>query len=239
MTNDVAIRSDLEDLTPRARIRLAALELFAEHGYAGASIRDVAAAAGVSPGLVQHHFRTKAALREACDDYAVTRLRDTKAGTLRATNLASPSFLAEAYEHTLPAVRYLGRSLIEGTPVASRLYDEMVELIEAELESGETLDSMGDVTDRRALAAVVVAQNLGTLALNAHVSRALGADILTRQGHARVARTLLHLYSHPLVAPEFAAAGLEAFDRLDAMEQATSASQPDRMQDEPTGDPHD
>ena len=45
-----------EDRTGRARVRDAALAEFAERGLAGASVRSVAARAGVSPGLVQHHF---------------------------------------------------------------------------------------------------------------------------------------------------------------------------------------
>src|SRR5437762_10750424 len=61
------------DLTAAARIREAALRLFAEHGVSGASIRDVAKAAGVSPGLVQHHFRSKARLRRAVEESVVRR----------------------------------------------------------------------------------------------------------------------------------------------------------------------
>jgi AcrR family transcriptional regulator len=40
----------------------AALAAFAEAGYEGATIADVAQRAGVSPGLVVHYFRTKAEL---------------------------------------------------------------------------------------------------------------------------------------------------------------------------------
>src|SRR5206468_4735750 len=53
------------DLTGAARIRDAALRQFAARGVAAASLRHVAKAAGVSPGLVQHHFRSKAAARHA------------------------------------------------------------------------------------------------------------------------------------------------------------------------------
>ena len=53
------------DLTPAARIRDAALARFARDGLADTSIRDVARTAGLSPGLVQHHFKTKANLRDA------------------------------------------------------------------------------------------------------------------------------------------------------------------------------
>lgn len=59
------------DLTARARIRNAALVQFAERGVAGASMRTIADAAGVSVGLVQHHFGTKDKLQQECDAYAI------------------------------------------------------------------------------------------------------------------------------------------------------------------------
>src|SRR5829696_8252307 len=69
---DRAVRVQPDDLTARARIREAALELFAEDGVAGTSLRSVAAKAAVSPSLVVHHFGTKAGLREAVDDAVLT-----------------------------------------------------------------------------------------------------------------------------------------------------------------------
>jgi AcrR family transcriptional regulator len=65
------------NLTARARIRDAALLQFAEPGVNGATIRGIAEAAGVSPGLVQHHFGSKEALREACDTYATEVVQHT------------------------------------------------------------------------------------------------------------------------------------------------------------------
>lgn len=49
----------------RAEILAAALSLFAERGYAGTSIRAVAAGAGVDPALVHHYFGTKEGLFRA------------------------------------------------------------------------------------------------------------------------------------------------------------------------------
>ena len=43
----------------RATILVAARELFAVHGFAGTSVRAVAAAAGVDAALVHHYFGTK------------------------------------------------------------------------------------------------------------------------------------------------------------------------------------
>ena len=44
----------------------------------GRAIRAIAADAGVSPGLVVHHFGSKDGLREACDRHVVARFRETK-----------------------------------------------------------------------------------------------------------------------------------------------------------------
>lgn len=46
----------------REAIRRAAARLFAESGYSGASVRDIAAAAGADPALVIRHFGSKEAL---------------------------------------------------------------------------------------------------------------------------------------------------------------------------------
>ncbi|PQM48347.1 HTH-type transcriptional regulator MtrR [Mycobacterium talmoniae] len=64
-------RATNEDLTAKARIRNAALDLYAQYGEDRVSLRDIASAAGVTLGLVQHHFKTKAGLRDAVDQLVV------------------------------------------------------------------------------------------------------------------------------------------------------------------------
>ena len=57
----------MDDLTARARIRDSAIVYFGRHGFQSATVRAIAADAGVSPALVIHHFGSKDGLREACD----------------------------------------------------------------------------------------------------------------------------------------------------------------------------
>ena len=52
---------DVEERSSVERIRNAALKSFATYGTSATSLRTVAAAAGVSVGLVQHHFATRPA----------------------------------------------------------------------------------------------------------------------------------------------------------------------------------
>jgi AcrR family transcriptional regulator len=63
---------DRGDRTAKAVIRDDALRLFAGHGPDAVSLRRVAAAAGVSPGLAVHHFASKQGVRQAVDAHAAT-----------------------------------------------------------------------------------------------------------------------------------------------------------------------
>src|SRR3989442_1797035 len=49
----------------REQILDAALRVFSEKGFAGASIRDIAREAGITEGLIYHYFESKDQLTEA------------------------------------------------------------------------------------------------------------------------------------------------------------------------------
>jgi len=68
---------DTSDFTARARIRDAAIRCFADDGF-DASFRMIALRAGVSPGLITHHFGSKAALRAECDSEVLRQYRAVK-----------------------------------------------------------------------------------------------------------------------------------------------------------------
>lgn len=65
-----------QDLTAKARIRNAALELFAVLGEEGTSMRRIAADAGVTVGLIVHHFGTKDRLREEVELHVVEQFAE-------------------------------------------------------------------------------------------------------------------------------------------------------------------
>jgi AcrR family transcriptional regulator len=53
----------------RLRIIDAAIELFGEHGFEGASTRDIAARAGVNAPALQYYFENKEGVYRACAEY--------------------------------------------------------------------------------------------------------------------------------------------------------------------------
>ena len=188
-----------EDLTARARIRDAAIRLFAERGIDGTTVRDIAQQAGVSPGLLRHHFGSKEALREACDTYALDRIVRIKEELLVEGNVANPGFLPSVHPTIVLLYKYVTRALLDGSSGAAAMFDDMVTLTEQWIDKYSP-----DVTeDPRAYAAVLVGMQSGILAMHDHVSRALGVDIFTAEGHLRMAGALADFYSHPLLDAEF------------------------------------
>ncbi|MGB6318699.1 MAG: TetR/AcrR family transcriptional regulator [Litorimonas sp.] len=63
----------------RARILQCALEAFAEKGFEGASVREIAASAGVNHGLIRHHFKDKDRLWKAAVTFLFERLDEEMA----------------------------------------------------------------------------------------------------------------------------------------------------------------
>lgn len=62
---DVKNKKVLQSEATRAELIRVASDLFAERGYAGASLEDIAGKVGLTKGALYHHFRDKRALFEA------------------------------------------------------------------------------------------------------------------------------------------------------------------------------
>ncbi len=197
-----------EDLTARARIREAALEHFAEQGYDRATIRGIARTAGVSPGLLRHHFGSKDALRRACDEHVFEILR-----SVNAQILADPGASASIQPTSKRFGRYIAHALIdEQTGLGGAMFDEMVTATEQWLVRADATRSDPPVIDRRIRAALVTAMAVGVPLLHEHVSRVLGTDSFEPEGERLVALALLDIYSHELLDQEAVSAAEAGFD---------------------------
>jgi AcrR family transcriptional regulator len=149
-----------EDLNTRARIREAATTVFGEQGF-GVGVRAIAAAAGVSPGLVNHHFGSKDGLRQACDDHVRELIRQAKMGYMRNP---SPKGLLQALaevEEFAPYLAYLMRSLQTGGPLAIEMFEHMVADVESYLRVGIENGSLRAPRDLKATARYMGLQNGG------------------------------------------------------------------------------
>lgn len=156
---------DDPDLTARARIRDAAIRRFAIDGF-GASVRAVAADAGVSAGLVMHHFGSKDGLRAACDEHLLATIRRLKRENV-ATVAAGESFFHRfaAAEENAPVVGYVLRSVQDGGELAREFVDHLVDDAVAYSREGVAVGVIVPSRDEAARARYLVLSSLGALLL--------------------------------------------------------------------------
>ncbi|GAB3758958.1 TetR/AcrR family transcriptional regulator [Microlunatus parietis] len=184
----------VEDLTGRARIRDAALAEFAEHGFTGTTMKRVAAGAGVSIGLVQHHFGTKEALRQACDEAVIEAFRRDLTTAAVEGELGDPDFLSALQGSSPPLLRYLARVAVDDGPAAAYVFDQLAAGAEEFLAHTFPDRFEAGSAQVKAVAAVMAAMHSGTIVLHRHLARRLGVDPLGR-ADSSVPLAILDLYA--------------------------------------------
>ncbi len=200
-------RSPADDRTARARIRDAAIALVAARGTGALSARAVATAAGVSPGLVIHHFGSMEALRSACDEHVVAVIRERKVAAFEAG--ATFDVTAALREDGLESLAaYLAEALTEHSPAVDRLVDEMVADAEVYLETGVANGMVQPSSDPRGRAVLLTLWSLGSLVMHPHLRRLLGVDLTSPEVGTQARTTaylapILEIYGHGLFTPAF------------------------------------
>jgi AcrR family transcriptional regulator len=206
------MRSIPGDRTARAAIRDEALRLFAAHGPDAVSLRQVAAAAGVSPGLIVHHFGSKEGLREAVDEHVLASFEAmleemTGEGAPDLFDTSATGSLAEAIVAHLPpdspGPAYLRRLLLgDGSDAAGRrLFRRLFELSKRMLGELSRAGLASPGADAEVRAAFLLANDLAVLLLREHLADVLGIDPLSREGMTRWAGEMFAIYAAGLLTP--------------------------------------
>lgn len=221
-----------DDLTTRARIRDSALVLFGRDGFAATSVRAIASAAGVSPGLVLHHFGSKDDLRAACDAFIVEQSlgRSDELGDGSSSSATIQRWLADV-DQFRPQLDYMARMLTDDSPGADRLFDLLVagttKMIREQIAAG----IMRATPDVDVTALYVTAYGIVPIILSRQMGRVLGADGLSAEAVRRSTLPILDLYTHGLYTDDrFLVAAREALDR-------SSGPSSDKGENDPNQDP--
>lgn len=129
------MRSAADDRTAIARIRDAAIDEWGRHGF-GVPLRRIAESAGVSAGLVIHHFGSKEGLRTACDEHIAEEIRSGKSASLQTTDPADWFAQMAEIDSYAPMMAYLVRSMQSGSDLAKMLWRRMIENAEQYMQEG-------------------------------------------------------------------------------------------------------
>lgn len=169
----VTMRSADADLTTRARIRNAAIHRFGQEGF-DASLRTLAADAGVSPALVIHHFGSKEGLRAACDEHVRQIVAEHRLGAVRSGDAADLlGVMADIAEYA-PMALYVVASLATGGPFARDFLDALIADAVAYIEVGVSQGLIRPSADAHARARYLTYSNVGALILHYELNRRPG-----------------------------------------------------------------
>ncbi|WP_338896103.1 helix-turn-helix domain-containing protein [Streptomyces sp. TG1A-60] len=204
------MRSIPDDRTTRAVIRDEALRLFAARGPESVTVRQIAEAAGVSAGLVVHHFGSKDGLRQEVDQYVLT-VFETILGELTGESgaqLLDPGTgagsLSEAFARHVPADSplpgYLRRLLLSDTDAGRLLFRRLFDVSRAALDGLAAAGLAAPGREPAVRAAFLLANDLAVFLLRDRLTEVLGADPLSADGMARWAPEMLSIYAGGLNA---------------------------------------
>ncbi len=192
------------DLTARASIRNAALRLFAQRGHDAVTVRAIATAAGISPGLVLHHFGSKEGLRAAVDAFAAesfdavfAELGEADLAALLASGEATTSVaeaFARAFPHGSPLPAYLRRLLLTEDPAGAALFGRWYALTRHLLDAMVELGAAAPTEDPAVRAAFLLVNDLAVILLRNQIATAIGDDPLTPAGLDRWSRDVTAVY---------------------------------------------
>jgi AcrR family transcriptional regulator len=163
----------------RDSILTAAIQIIAEKGERAATFRAVAAAAGVSHSLLQHHFGTKQGLVTAVEEMVAQRFGAALATTTSDAQLASVE-VAVAHSELIAGDahlrRYLRRALLEATPTGKTLFAKIVKLVVGQLSRYGDQKILPRGSRLAWLAAEIVAINLAGVLFEPMLAQTLGED---------------------------------------------------------------
>jgi AcrR family transcriptional regulator len=177
------------DLTAAARIRDAAIEQFGQHGF-NVGLRAIAEAAGVSAGLVIHHFGSKEGLRKACDDFIAREIRSAKSESLRSADPATWFRQMAEIESYAPMMAYLVRSMQSGSDLAKAFWQRMIDNAEEYMDEGVRAGTLKPSRDPKARAKYLAMSGGGGFLL-----------YLQMHDNPTDMATVLHDYGEEMVLP--------------------------------------
>lgn len=129
----------------KQNLMIAGTQLFAEHGFAGASVRDICTAAGVGRNMIHHYFGNKDGLLAAIlDEFSneafapALRIIETPAKTAEEFRLKLDLFITEKFEVLISyaqVFRILHREGSRYLPMKD-LRDGLVAYVDAGQKSG-------------------------------------------------------------------------------------------------------
>jgi AcrR family transcriptional regulator len=144
-------------------------ELFAEQGYAAVTVRQIAAAAGVSPAPVIHHYGSKEQLRAAIDERVAAFVESMLAALAETPGEGGSASGAELFavqvEREPAMAAYIRRLLADGSPAGISLFERLYQATQIVMRALSQAGVVRPADDERVRNAFLLANDLAMILL--------------------------------------------------------------------------
>ena len=189
-------------LKGRDKLILVAMQLFADRGFDGVTVRDIAKAADVSIGLINHHFASKEGLRAAVDAHF---LAETSKAIARATKTLTTNDLEAVGEYHRTWIReydaewpsfaaYLRRAITENNEWGENLFREYYHSVARVITRYDADGKIADDADRLWLPLLYSFMLVGPLLLDPYIRNMLGKSTYDPEMWGRFQKALKQLF---------------------------------------------
>lgn len=168
----------------KVRLIRVAMTMFADKGFDGITVRDIATAANVSVGLINHHFGSKEGLREAADQFFIRQFEevltdDYPSGGSEATGIdqiteSTEEWINRHIDDWDLTKAYMRRALLEGSDWGAGLFERFHAVVRTNVDRMDVEGRLRADVDRLWLPLLIMYMELGTLLLEPFVERVLG-----------------------------------------------------------------
>lgn len=180
-----AVNQSGEEAPGRRQLLRAGMKLFAERGFSAVGLREIAAEAGVSLGLVRTHFGSKDGLRGAIDAHVLEEIKALYATVLE--HSGEGEALGMAVEDALEwisrdryALMYARMALMERTPGSQALFDEMLAVMRQFVENNAARGLLQPGVDREWAAIYMLFDFIGPAVIEPFAKAAFGKSMYAK-----------------------------------------------------------
>lgn len=168
----------------RQQLLRAGMQLFAERGFSGTGLREIAAEAGVSLGLVRTHFGSKDGLRAAIDAYVLEEIKQLYAVVIQHSGTEA---LQRAVEDAVEwitrdrdALMYARMALMEMTPGSQALFDQLLAIMRQFVDVNARRGLLQPDVDREWAAIYMLFDFIGPAIIEPFAKSAFGRSMYSR-----------------------------------------------------------
>lgn len=178
----------------------AGMYLFAQRGFSGTSLRDIAAEAGVSLGLVRTHFGSKDGLRAAIDAYVLEEIKALYAVVIEhSAREALERAVEDAVEWVTrdrDVLMYARMALMERTTGSQALFDELLAIMRDFVALNARRGLLQPGVDREWAAIYMLFDFIGPAVIEPFAKAAFGKSMYSKSMIAKRNAFMIRSFTH-------------------------------------------